>query len=264
MNRELKSVCRNKTWHVAVLMLAWTFGHPYQIWTVLAQADTPDSLITNELRLEVSGNAASGNSTFHIIDSGLTFERRDSVYYELEARAYGRYGKTKQDVIASVFGAVFTFDATPYATFSPFSLTEIERNPIRKLELRARLGAGGKLMLMRRADKDKTSFSTAILCDFEQQETDGDTVGESALRLSFRLKRELKIGSKIDLSAAWFFQPRLNAFSDFLVNGLGEISLDLTETIDLKFSYNYFRDSDPPTGVKRSELRILYGVVGRF
>ena len=88
------------------------------------------------------GTAASGTKSFAIIDGRLTFERRDTVCYELHASVHGGYGRSDGEVMANDWGVETSFDATPQGVFSPFAFGGLEQNAIRKLSLRARLGVG--------------------------------------------------------------------------------------------------------------------------
>ena len=54
--------------------------------------DLPASPDTNVVEFEVNGNAVSGVSSLAIVNGRLTFERVDSVYYELAASIHGSYG----------------------------------------------------------------------------------------------------------------------------------------------------------------------------
>ena len=105
------------------------------------------------------------------------------------------------------------------------------QNPIRKLTLRSRMGAGAKGMLMRKSNDDKTSLSAALLSAYEKHQTDGDEPGTSTWRWSVRLKRDLAVASKIDLSTGWFLQLRIDAVEDYLVDGIVQISKQLTERV---------------------------------
>ena len=203
----------------------------------------PPSAGTNVVEIDVSGSAASGSSSFAIVDARLTFERLDSVYYELVASVYGRYGQSNGELISKNWGAEASFDATPQADFSLFSFADLEQNPIRKLTLRSRMGAGAKWLLMRESNEDKTSFSAALLTAYEKHQIDGEEPGTSSWRWSFRLKRDLAVASKTDLSTAWFLQPRVEAMGDYLVDGIVRISQQLTERVRLTFTFDYFHDS---------------------
>ena len=254
--------------------LRWNFGlwlaigisvHPIASRSsLLAQEDTPSSSATNVVKVSVSGSATSGSRSFAIVDARLSFERTDSVYYELVAAVHGRYGQSNGELIAKNWDAKASFDATPQATLSLFSFVDIEQNPIRKLTLRARMGTGAKWLIMRKRDKVKISLSGALLTAHEEHQVEGQEPGASTWRWSLRLKTDLKVASKIDLNTTWFFQPRVDAVADYLVDGFVEMSLELTERVKLTLTYDYEHDSDPPEGVHESERRFLFGVTGRL
>ena len=230
--------------------------------SLLAQEGSPSSSRTNLVEIALSGSVASGSRSFALIDGRLTFERLDSVYYEMAASVRGRYGRSNEELIAKNWGAEVSFDATPHEDVSPFAFADIERNPIRELLLRSRMGMGAKWVLARESSEHETSFSAALLTAYENH--DDEDPPTSTWRLSLRLKKEFEIVTGIDLSTAWFLQPRLESPKDYLLDGVVEISQRLTEHVRLTFTFDYFRDSHPPADVPNSELRFLFGLNGRF
>ena len=238
---------------------------PSVAWSSLfAQEDSLSSSGTNEVKIAISGNVTSGSKSFAIVDAGRSFERTDSVYYELVVSVHGRYGQSNGELMAKNWDVKASFDATPQATLSLFSFVGIEQNPIRKLTLRARMGTGAKWLIMRKHDKVKISLSGALLTAHEKHQVKAGQPGTSTWRWSLRLKTDLKVASKIDLNTTWFFQPRVDAVADYLVDGFVEVSQELTERVKLTLTVDYDHDSDPPKGVHESERRFLFGVTGRF
>ena len=61
---------------LAVGIAIQQFDHP----PLLAQQGPPSSADTTVVEIDVSGSAASGSSSFAIVDARLTFERSDSVF----------------------------------------------------------------------------------------------------------------------------------------------------------------------------------------
>ena len=232
--------------------------------SLFAQEDSPSSSGTNVVNVAVSGSATSGSRSFTVVDARLSFERTDSVYYELVASVHGRYGQSNGELIAKNWDATASFDATPQATLSLFSFVGLEQNPIRKLTLRSRMGTGAKWLLMRNRKQVKTSLSAAVLTAYEEYEVDDEEPGTTTWRWSLRLKTDLAPASKIDLNTAWFFQPRVDAVGDYLVDGIVQVSQEITERLQLTLTFDYDYDSDPPAGVSKSERRFLFGVSGRF
>ena len=229
-----------------------------------AQDGLPSSSGTNTLAVDIGGNAASGSKSFALINGRLTFERLDSVYYELALSLHGQYGQSNGELISKNWGAEASFDATPQADFSLFSFTDLRQNPVRKLTLRSRMGAGAKWTLMRNSEKNETAFSAALLTAYEKYQTAGEEPGASTWRWSFRLKRVLSVASKTNLRSAWFIQPRVEILDDYLVEGYIEFSQQLTQRLELTFTFDYFYDSAPPVDIRNSERRYLFGVKGRF
>ena len=257
--------CRQTRWWWWALWLAIGITiDPAHLRAQCAQEDPPSSSGTTVVEIEVRGTAASGTKSFAIIDGRLTFERRDTVCYELHASVHGGYGRSDGEVMANDWGVETSFDATPQGDFSPFAFGGLEQNAIRKLSLRARLGVGAKWMIMRKSNEDKTSLSAALLAAYEKHHRDVENPQPTNWRMSFRLKTAKVPATRADLRAVWFVQPRIDDCADYLVDGIVRLSWRLTERMQLTFTFDYFRDSDPPAEVQSSERRFLFGLAGRF
>ena len=110
--------CRQMRWRWWALWLAIGITiDPAHLRAQCAQEDPPSSSGTTIVEIEVKGTAASGTKSFAIIDGRLTFERSDTVCYELQASVHGRYGKSGGEVMANDWGVETSFDATPGVTF---------------------------------------------------------------------------------------------------------------------------------------------------
>ena len=264
MSRRLVRSPQRRRWRYGLLWAAGIAMQPVDLQAQQAQEDLPASSDTNVVEFEVSGNAVSGVSSLVIVNGRVTFERLDSVYYELEASIHGSYGASNGELIAKDWGARASFDTTPQAALSLFSFADIEQNPVRKLTLRTRMGTGAKWILMRKSDMAKTSFSTALLAAYEKHQIDGEDPQSTTWRMSFRLKTDMAVAPKINVSATWFLQPRIDSWDDYLVDGFVRLSQELTERLSLNFTFKYLNDSDPPAEVQNSERRFMFGVSGKF
>ena len=215
--------------------------------------------ITRQVTIALSGNASSGNKSFSIVNGRLAYERIDSVY-ELIASSRASYRTSEGDEVAKDWALRVSFDTTPYSRLSVFSFAEIEENSVRKLSLRASMGAGGKWTILRTA-KDEFSVSGALLAATEKHESGYETPDSSTWRWSIRVKKDLEISS-FDLSTAWFVQPVIDELHDYLVVGIVRLSQKLTDIFWMDFTFDFFHDSDPPMGIKRSDYRFLVGTRG--
>lgn len=223
-----------------------------------AGADS-SSVVSRNVTIALSGNASSGNKSFLIVNGRLTYERIDSVY-ELIASSRVSYRTSEGDEDAKDWGLRVSFDTTPYSKLSMFSFAEIEQNSVRKLSLRASLGAGGKWTILRTA-KDEFSVSGALLAATEKHEIGYETPDSSTWRWSIRVKKDLEISS-FNVMTAWFVQPVLDDPHDYLLVGIVRLSQKLTDNFRMDFTFDYFHDSDPPMDVKRSDYRFLFGTRG--
>jgi len=260
LGRSPQSAC----WWCVLLWAVGILMQPVDIEALQPQEDPPDSTATNVVEFEVSGNAVSGVSSLAVVNGRLSFERLDTVYYELAASVHGSYGASNGELIAKDWGARVSFDTTPHETLSLFSFADLEQNPVRKLTWRARMGTGGKWVLLRKSDMAKTSFSTALLAAYEKHQVDGVDPHSTTWRASFRFKTDMAVAPKINVSGTWFFQPRIDSWRDYLVDGIVRLEQELTERLSLNFTFKYLRDSDPPAEIQEFERRFMFGVSGKF
>lgn len=228
-----------------------------------ALPQAPDTAATNEVEIAISGNASWRSSFSAMADARLGYTR-SLPEYEFRVSVRGSYGKSDEVVTAKDWRAEVGFDATPDDDLSLFALADVERDSVRKLAVRAKMGLGFKRVLMGKREENKTSISVAVLGAFEKH-ADAKNSNETTGRLSVRLKSDMKISEKIDLKAVWFWQPRVDAFSDILVRGNVTLGLfQLTKGVKLTLTYDDFYDSRPPKGVNKSDRRLLFGVQGKL
>lgn len=247
--------------------LLWAVGiatQPVELRAQEAEEDPPSPADANVVEFEISGSAVSGVRSLAIANGRLSFQRLDTVYYELEASIHGSYGASNDELIGKDCGARVSFDTTPQKTLSLFSFVDIEQNPVRKLALRARMGTGAKWVLPRKSDMAKTSFSTALLAAYENHQVDSEDPQTNTWRMSFRVKTDMAVAPMFNVSAMWFFQPRIDSWGDYLVDGFVRLEQELTEILSLNFTLKYLHDSDPPPEVQNYERRFMFGVSGKL
>ena len=214
---------------------------------------------------------ASGNESFVTFAGSFAFRNianRDC--YEFEATIGGRYGESADNVIANEITFAAGLDAMPTSALSPFAFSTFERNPIRKLNLRAAWGIGAKKVVWRDADRGNASVSLAALFESKRNRHDMDTMDSltSTWRASLRAKANKTIKAGPTVATTWFFQPSIDglrrARSDYLVDGSFSIAMPLNAILSATLTYEYSFDKNPPTGTKRGDHHLLFGVNARF
>ncbi len=58
--------------------------------------------------------------------------------------------------------------------------------------------------------------------------------------MSFRFKRDWAVAPKADLRTVWFVQPLIDDYTDYLVDGIVQLSWRLTERLTLTFDLRPF------------------------
>jgi putative salt-induced outer membrane protein YdiY len=73
-----------------------------------------------------------------------------------------------------------------------------------------------------------------------------------------------KMESRTRLIGTVYVQPRFDRPSDVRVLTETGLSLDVTKRLSVKLTLNFRHDSDPPTGVKASDLEVRNALSVRF
>ena len=103
-----------------------------------------------------------------------------------------------------------------------------------------------------------------MLAAYENHRTDSQDPQSTTWRVSLRLKTDMAVAPKFNVSATWFVQPRIDALTDYLVDGIVRLEQELTERLSLNFTFKYLHDSDPPADVANFERRFMFGVSGKL
>ncbi|MDH5589615.1 MAG: DUF481 domain-containing protein [Gemmatimonadota bacterium] len=215
-----------------------------------AQA-APDTTDTWETHVELGFNGASGNSQFAILRTGggARYLRTDQA--QIEATAVFRYGRSDGNVIANDMRAQIKMDLQPGDAFSPFVFADMTRDQIRRLDLRASMGAGAQFRLWQNA-AGGASFSAATLFDYQNitvDPTSTDPGSEGAARWSGRVRFDHKFPNGTSLKHQTHYQPVWDSPSDYLVEVTSGIATQVLGSVSLAVEHEFTRDSTPPTGI---------------
>lgn len=226
-------------------------------------AEPPDRW---DLTVELGLNTSSGNTDLTVFSTGIGVEHLQTDRYELEWNLGFRYGESEGEVVARHLKTAFGFDLYPQARWSPFVFTEAERDPFRRLDLRANSGGGIKYVL-RRSERGELSLSAAALHSYENF-SDGraDSIADSRslARWSFRARASREFRPGVRLEHTSWFKPVWNEVDDYDIDATTKLTVLLSERVGFNFSHLYRRDSTPPAGVEADDTQLQAGLTLAF
>jgi len=199
-------------------------------------------------------NSASGNRSLITLLTGISFKRLETETMELELSANYRYGKSEGTTVADLLQTRLKVDIHPAAVWSPFLFASTERNPIRRLDLRANGGAGLKYTNWR-TERGKTSVSLASIFNYEDLDASGATVVETekTIRWSARVKLNLYFGDGAEFEFITFHQPVWNELTDYYLNVDTSLRVPVVAGLSLVARYEFRHDETPPSGVRQDD-----------
>lgn len=232
-------------------------------------AAAPDSAAAPDrwkMGVDLLFTGTSGNESLVMLSSGARITHLVRKEFELEAAVQGRYGHNRGTPVARNVKGSLKFDLHPEARWSPFVFLQAERDPLRKLDVRAGGGAGAKYTVAR-SKTAELSFSGGALLNYEELRT-ADAPGVDRLRHDARAswraraKRELPSGFRFEQNTS--FQPLLEDGSDYLLEARTTGRARVTRTVAVTLSHTYQRDSTPPPEVHPDDHRVEMGVTVEF
>jgi hypothetical protein len=144
-----------------------------------------------------------------------------------------------------------------------------QRNLFQLLDSRLLAGAGV------RADAFHTPAlslwaGTGAFSEHERLDADGDEARQDTVRWSSYLVFRAQIGGRenpdlaVVVQNSVFVQPSFEDLSDFRIMNEVQLDLPITEIVSLTTGFNFRRDTNPPPGVQRHDLRLSQGVSVEF
>lgn len=225
-------------------------------------AQVPDSAQASEqaerdgwrTQVDLGLNSSSGNSSLTTILTGISLKRLETDRIEFEISANYRYGRSEGRTITDLFQTGLKLDINPKAKWSPFLFTSTTRNPVRRLDLRANVGAGWKYTNWRTA-RGKNSVSLASIFNYEDFDGSGATVVETekTARWSGRVKFNLYFGKGAEYEFITFYQPVWDELDDYYLNVDNSLRIPVVAGLSLVVRYEFRHDETPAPGVKEND-----------
>jgi putative salt-induced outer membrane protein YdiY len=207
--------------------------------------------------------SSSGNSELTSLTTGIRLKHLQTKLFKLEWSLTFRYGESQGEVVARNLQSKLDFDVGPAARVAPFVFAAVERDPFRKLDLRARTGSGVKYTFYRAppgeasvrvaAQYSRENFTAAAAQDAR---TDG------AWSMEFKGNRGL--GSAVKIENTTTFSPVFDNFGDHNLDVSSKVSSRISRHLALTLSHAYSYDSTPASDVERTDQRFQAGLTIDF
>ncbi len=138
-------------------------------------------------------------------------------------------------------------DFMPYRKWSPLIAFEYLHNAYKGYNYRLDVVAGAKYNIRSKPKVYDYSISLAGLYDVVDYTDDKKTLDDNAFRLSLRPKVKQQIGPAVYLVEKFFYQPKINDFSNYLLKNETELECKITKIFYLSVIYEFdYRSVLPP------------------
>ena len=244
---------------------------------LLAQSGSPtvvagaNSLPIWEAKGELGASAFFGNTSQFAVTTALSGEA-DTGLLSLSGRAafaYGESANTQGETVMNKRAWEITSDVDFEAgsAFKGFLLGKIESAYEKKIDLRYNMGAGGKYE--RELQGMETEFSFALLAEktipLEEELflIERKMVGKWSAGFAFA--KELRDG-RLTIESDISMEPELKRFSNLTLSSRQSVSLQLSQSIAIQFSFVDSYDSGAQARGARSnnDGQVLFSLVSTF
>ena len=138
--------------------------------------------------------------------------------------------------------------------------TQLQYDQFQRLRLRTLLGVGARFVFVHER-RGQLWGATGYMFEHERINVETgapDDPRTTAHRWSSYLAARLSVlDDKLLIKNTLFYQPRLDAFADFRLLEELEVVAKVTDAFALGASLSVLHDHRPPTGVERSDLRLM-------
>lgn len=213
--------------------------------------------------LDLGFASSSGNSDLTSLTTGVRLKHLQTKLFKLEWSVSFRYGESQGTVVARNLQSKLDFDVGPAARISPFVFASAERDPFRKLDLRARTGSGVKYTFYR---QDPGEASVRVAAQYSRENFTSaaaqDPRTDGAWSMEFKGNREL--GGNVKIENTTTFTPVFDDFEDHNLDVASKVSSRITKHLALTLTHAYGYDSTPAEGVGRTDQRFQAGLTIDF
>jgi putative salt-induced outer membrane protein YdiY len=213
--------------------------------------------------VDLGFSGSSGNSDFVALTSGVRVRHLQTNRFKLDWSANFRYGESGGSVAARHTQSKLDFDLGPSARVAPFISMSGERDPFRRLDLRARGGTGARFALYR-ADRGEAAIRAALLYTHERFRPEADRQPRSEGVWSFKFTGNRQLGENIKVETSSSYDPAVGDFGDYNLDLTSKLSTRISRRLALTVAHTFAYDATPVAGVQPSDQRYQTGLTVDF
>lgn len=226
---------------------------------VHAQAgDEPDRWAT---ALDLGFASSSGNSSLTSLTTGVRVRHLQTRAFKLDWSMSFRYGESQGEVVARNLQTKLDFDMGPSSVIAPFAFASAERDPFRRLDLRARTGSGVKYTFYKESAGEA---SVRLAAQYSRENFTGGEAPRMDGGWSMEFKGARDLGDAVKVENGTIFDPVFDDFGDYNVEARTKVSSRISERLALTLLHTYSYDSTPAPDVGRTDQRFQAGLTIDF
>jgi hypothetical protein len=213
--------------------------------------------------LDLGFSSSSGNSDLTALSTGFRLRHVQPRSFKLDWSASFRYGESQGEVVARNLQSKLDFDMGAQARVAPFVFGAVERDPFRRLDLRARTGSG-----VRYTFYDGSSGQASVRAAAQYSRETFTAVAQRDPRSDagwgLELKGQQQLGELGRIENTTTFDPVLGDIGDFNLDVRSKLSSRISRRLALTLSHTYSFESNPVPEVGRTDQRFNAGLTVEF
>jgi len=207
-------------------------------------------------KIEAGLETKRGNTDRDNYSASLRVAYDKSSSYLIWGELSGEYGKSNgvEDTNKAFSHLRYIHSLTNDESLRYELFAQLESDDFRQINSRVLGGAGVRYRVFNSQDKGKGFIG---LGGFYEGVIYSDSLldpSEDNARLNSYLAYTVGFANKSTFSCTLYYQPKLTDFQDYVQSSQLELTLNVFKELYLKFSTSWNIDSNPPSGVKKSDF----------
>ena len=212
--------------------------------------------------LEGSLETKRGNTESDAYSMGVKFQYDDNASYLIWSALSGSYAKVAGEKNTDKTYAHVRLIHSLYKSADWESFVQSETNAFTKVKYRRLLGAGLRVHLL---DKEMGKIYAGLGAYYEDiSYTTTLDPNERNARVNFYVAYVKQFQNNNKLAYTAYYQPKINAFDDYITSHSIELEVTIYQKLYLKFNLSYNRDSMPAVDVNRIDFAQKTSFVYKF
>jgi hypothetical protein len=198
----------------------------------------------------------SGNRDLRLYSGAFVAEHQRRDLFILNGKLEARYGESNHERSVDNSAARLRFDWRPNQRTSPFVAFDVERDAIRRIQMKVSGGFGANFNIVARDDR-RTLVSLGTVLEIENRAAGvtPNRVEDVRALARFSYFKALSPGVRLDAGAR--VTPALRDAADYLAGFDAAVNAVLYRRLALRTRYEWKRDSRPAPGVRSRDDRLL-------